>query len=177
MNGDSSTAPVCPPPEPVMPGRRAAGPGRSPQQALASPSDSSNVTINRPSARKAGELRMRGTQRRRNLSARFIPSGSLASHESCASLHWLGTMKEKLGVRLREARSVGNLPSEVSLAAHCPESVSERKNTKGLCLRRYRRSVEDLLDDEQLRAIPSMYPRQVSPRAVSWSGSVRNLRG
>jgi hypothetical protein len=71
MKGESRTAPVRPPPSPVIPGRGLLGPGPSPQHAdesLWSPSDSSKLMTRRPSRLNAGEAVILGTQVDRNVS-------------------------------------------------------------------------------------------------------------
>src|SRR4051812_31395694 len=110
MNGDSSTAPTRPPPLPGVgpPLLGVLGPVGSSQQELASPSDSSKVTISRPSAPKAGEATMRGTQRaRKALAAAMPPVPPSAQDASWPSLHRSGVMNDSAGVVAAEARSPG----------------------------------------------------------------------
>src|SRR5664280_533823 len=115
MNGESSTAPVRPPPGPAIPGLAAAGPGISLQQALAlaglppSTSASSKVISSRPSFLNAGEPVILGTQVRRKVSTLVTPEGLpgwFTHGASWPSLHRLGVMKLKLGVVETDFRSV-----------------------------------------------------------------------
>src|SRR5438876_11831954 len=105
MHGERKTAPVRPPPGP---GPRPAGfgvfgPGCSLQHALPSNSDglsssdsaSSKTTIKRPRSLYAGDDRILGTQRRRNLPAALRPPGLPFAHVLlCPSLHISGVMNE-----------------------------------------------------------------------------------
>src|SRR5262249_41870460 len=106
MNGDSSTAPTRPPPGPYRPGSLTFGCDGSvkprlsfsPQQApaLESSPDSSNVTTISPPALYAADPRIRGTQVRRNRSARGRPpfEPSWQRGVSWASVQVLGMMNE-----------------------------------------------------------------------------------
>jgi hypothetical protein len=183
-NRDSSTAPTRPPPLPcvVPPGLGEFGPGTSPQQDEASPlSASSKVTISRLPCDHAGEPVILGTSVSRKLSAAGRPPGPPSAHEeSCASWHRSGVMNAKVGVVAAEARSVSSWPSGTSFAAQAPESIREWKYTKGLWRAAYWLAAVALCvwstlfwpGRWQFDAMSSMYPRQVSPLAASWSATV-----
>src|SRR6185437_5893315 len=129
MNGDSSTAPMRPPPGPFTPGRSTLGPDGSAQHEVASMlSASSNVTISRPSFTYAGELVMRGTHVERNSFADTRPPGSPFLHgRSWPSWQRLGTMNEKLGVRDAERSAPSSSVSGTTFFAHEAESMIEWK--------------------------------------------------
>src|SRR5215471_20752746 len=105
MNGDSRTAPTRPPPGPWMPGLSALGCDGSvlpvltfsPQHAVESDrlSDSSNVTMIRPFALKAGDAMIRGTHVLRNALAWASPPFWPFVHgSSCPSAQVSGVMNE-----------------------------------------------------------------------------------
>src|SRR6266480_1729678 len=79
MNGDSSTAPVLPPPGPVTPGNGEEGPGVSPQQASVSELPaSSKVISSSPSRLNAAEAVILGTQVSRKASMSASAEAPLA---------------------------------------------------------------------------------------------------
>src|SRR5436309_13520988 len=96
MQGDRSTAPVRPPPGPLIPGDGLLGPAVSPQQELASLElDSSKLTISSPlPARNAGEPVISGTYLLRKPSMPAKPPGRLGSAQvaSWPSAHESGVM-------------------------------------------------------------------------------------
>jgi hypothetical protein len=130
MYGESSTAPVRPPPGPPdsPPGNGEPGPGCSPQQALASLPASSKITASRPPSRKAGEPAIRGTHSARKVLTRARPPGVPSAHEaSCPSLHRSGVMKARFGVEESVARSAASRPSGTTSCAQAGESTIEWK--------------------------------------------------
>src|ERR1700678_3431998 len=140
MKGESRTAPMRPPPGPVMPGSGESGPGCSSQQAEASdcgPSDSSKVIIKRPFLRKAGEEVIFGTHVSRNVSmsaSAEAPLGWFLHGKSCPSLHRLGVMKEKSGVLAADFRSLTRPVSPCSASAGISPSGPPSATT---CLSQY----------------------------------------
>src|SRR5437879_5168050 len=109
MQGESSTAPVSPPPGPLMPGRGLLGPGISPQHELVSLVEaSSKMIIRRPFwFLYAGEEVILGTHSFRNCSIPAYPPGrfGLAQVASWPSEHRSGVMNTRLGVLEARARS------------------------------------------------------------------------
>src|SRR5919202_6759315 len=106
MQGETSTAPVRPPPGPGPrpPLLSVFGPSFSPQQALESQvsgdssndSASSKVTIRRPRCLNPRDRRMRGTLFLSHLLALTRPPGRPSLHGSlCPSLHIVGISIEK----------------------------------------------------------------------------------
>jgi hypothetical protein len=133
--GDTTTAPMRPPPGPGTrpPGLCELGPGRSPQQADESPapaldSASSNVTTSSPSRPNAGEARIFGIHSASHASALASPPGRPSTHgASWPSLHRLGTITDRFAVLWTCARSPGRRDSGTSLRAHDGESMIDWK--------------------------------------------------
>src|SRR5947209_1254091 len=131
MNGDSSTAPVWPPP---APGRPASPPGNEPSgstsgspqhESVSSPS--SHTIASRPLRRKEDVLVICGTHFFRNASDCASSSACssagvtdpVAVQSLCPSSHSSGKMKLTLAAPLSLAGS------PTSLIAHCPLSLTD----------------------------------------------------
>src|ERR1019366_2762304 len=100
MHGESRTAPVSPPPGPLIPALGLLGPSISPQQELVSllPASSKMIASSPFSVLKAGELMIFGTHVRRKLSAWVSPPGwALARGEACPALNGPGVVTRDVG--------------------------------------------------------------------------------
>ena len=98
-----------------------------PPPSVLSPPASSNVMINKPSCWNTGLARSGAMFALSHLSA-------VLNEQSCASLHRLGTMFEKLG-NVPFARSVGNWVNGTILHACVALFATSESNAKTLCFR------------------------------------------